>query len=160
MPRSAMSSGATGAMDWNCIAMVVRARKMIPITNQRCRRTDLVMSGASAGQHRHGRDLDHGAGAQPAVNDHAGGSRILPLEELAADVRRAAIVLGRRDVVDGLYEGRPASPAAPGAAQVCAKVLRAYRTACSFTCAASLPLRPARIHSVGETETRCRPGRA
>src|SRR6266542_1824156 len=86
MPRSAMSSGATGAMDWNCIAMVVRSRKMIPITNQRCRRTDLVMSGASAGQHRHGRDLDHGAGAQPAVNDHAGGSRIGPLEELAADL--------------------------------------------------------------------------
>src|SRR6266568_7065594 len=93
MPRSAMSREATGAMDWNCVAMVVRARKMIPVTNQRCRRTDRVISGVSAGQHRHGRDLDHGAGAQQAVDDHAGGCRMGPLEELAAEVRRPSIVL-------------------------------------------------------------------
>jgi len=42
--RSVMSSGATGAMDWNCVAMLIRASRMSPNANQRFPSRDRAMS--------------------------------------------------------------------------------------------------------------------
>src|SRR5213592_1042233 len=110
MPRSATTSGATGATLWNCIAMVVRARKMIAMTNQRWRNTEPVMWRASARQDRHGRDFDERPLAQEPLDDHARGRRERPLEELPADVGRLPVVLGGRDVLGRLHHVLEAGP--------------------------------------------------
>src|SRR5499433_574038 len=104
MPRSATTSGATGAMLWNCIAMVVRARKMIAMMNQRCRKTEPVMSGASARQDPRTTTRNGGLGSMSTRRRGAGRSHA------GEGVARRLLVLRGEHAHERAPDGFPRAP--------------------------------------------------
>src|SRR5215470_2687559 len=104
MPRSATTSGATGAMLWNCIAMAVRARKMIAMMNQRCRKTEPVMSGASARQDPRTTTRNGGLGSMSTRRRGAGRSHA------GEGVARRLLVLRGEHAHERAPHGFPRAP--------------------------------------------------